>query len=99
MDDAPIAPSPAAQLASMGGGNMGGMGDYMRQAAGGSAKPSAAPAAAADEDTGDDDATGLDEKDINLVVEQTGVTKSRAIAALKKHDKDIVNAIMELTNG
>jgi len=45
----------------------------------------------------DEDATGLSEDDINLVVAQGGVTRGRAIAALKKNDNDVVNAIMSLT--
>ena len=40
--------------------------------------------------------TGLVEKDIVLVISQTGVTREIAIATLRKHDGDIVNAIMEL---
>lgn len=55
-------------------------------------------AGAEEEAGGDEDATGLDEKDINLVMEQTSVSRAKAIAALKKNDKDIVNAIMELTS-
>ena|SRR3989338_23266 len=44
------------------------------------------------------DATGVEETDINLVVSQTGATRDAAVAALKKHNGDIVNSIMELTN-
>ena len=40
--------------------------------------------------------TGLVEKDIVLVMSQTGVTRERSIATLRKNDGDIVNAIMEL---
>lgn len=62
-------------------------------------------AAAADADAGDDDAeddeevdaTGLEQKDIDLVVSQAAVSRSKAIKALKKNEGDIVNAIMELT--
>ena len=68
--------------------------DFLRQAAAGAVGKNAAAAA----DEGDEDATGIDEKDISLVMEQTGATKSKAIAALKNNDKDIVNAIMELTS-
>ncbi len=42
------------------------------------------------------DETILIEKDIRLVMFQTGVTREIAINALRKHDGDIVNAIMEL---
>ncbi|MDP2437554.1 MAG: hypothetical protein Q8P67_17565, partial [archaeon] len=44
------------------------------------------------------DATGVEETDINLVVSQTGASRDAAVAALKKHNGDIVNSIMELTN-
>merc|ERR1712000_776262 len=37
------------------------------------------------------------EKDIELVMKQTEATRDQAIAALKKADGDVVNAIMELT--
>ncbi|XP_055343556.1 uncharacterized protein LOC129591777 [Paramacrobiotus metropolitanus] len=43
------------------------------------------------------DETGLDSGDINLVMTQAGVKRSRAVKALKRNDGDIVNAIMELT--
>ncbi|KAJ1631509.1 NAC domain-containing protein [Pavlovales sp. CCMP2436] len=43
------------------------------------------------------DASGVEAKDIELVMSQSGVTRAKAIAALKKNDGDIVNAIMELT--
>lgn len=48
--------------------------------------------AAAGEDIGD-----LDEKDIKIVMEQGNVSRSKAIQALKAHDGDIVNTIMDLT--
>ncbi len=43
------------------------------------------------------DATGVDEKDIELVVDQANVSRNKAIKALKEQDGDIVNAIMSLT--
>lgn len=43
------------------------------------------------------DETGCDAKDIDLVMAQANVSRNRAIKALKAHDQDIVNAIMELT--
>ncbi|XP_074653080.1 nascent polypeptide-associated complex subunit alpha-like [Tubulanus polymorphus] len=43
------------------------------------------------------DATGVEEKDIDLVMSQANVSKNRAIKALKNNNNDIVNAIMELT--
>jgi len=50
-----------------------------------------------DEDEEEVDATGVEEKDIELVQQQSNVTRKKAIKALKKNDNDIVNAIMELT--
>uniref|UniRef100_A0A915CNZ7 Transcription factor BTF3 n=1 Tax=Ditylenchus dipsaci TaxID=166011 RepID=A0A915CNZ7_9BILA len=43
------------------------------------------------------DATGIEEKDIELVMSQANVSRNKAIKALKKADNDLVNAIMELT--
>ena len=43
------------------------------------------------------DETGVDPKDIDLVVGQAGCTRGQAVVALKNNDNDIVNAIMELT--
>jgi len=43
------------------------------------------------------DASGVEEKDIELVMSQANVSRSKAIKALKKTDNDIVNAIMDLT--
>ena len=42
-------------------------------------------------------AEGLKEKDIELVVSQAGVSREKAIEALKQNDGDIVNTIMSLT--
>jgi len=43
------------------------------------------------------DETGIQAKDIELVISQTSASRSQAVAALKKTGGDIVNAIMELT--
>ncbi len=40
------------------------------------------------------DTTGLQEKDIELVMSQSGVSKAKAVAALRNAGGDIVNAIM-----
>jgi hypothetical protein len=40
------------------------------------------------------DETGLESKDIELVMEQANVKRWQAVNALKKHSNDIVNAIM-----
>jgi nascent polypeptide-associated complex subunit alpha len=49
------------------------------------------------EPEGDVDASGLEEKDIELVMSQASVSRAKAVTALKKTNGDIVNAIMELT--
>merc|ERR1739848_237396 len=49
------------------------------------------------DDDVDEDAGDLDENDIELVVKQAGVTKAKAIKALKSNDNDVVNAIMALS--
>lgn len=49
------------------------------------------------EDDEEVDETGVESKDIELVMSQANVTRSRAIKALKNNNNDIVNAIMELT--
>mmetsp|Transcript_6883 Transcript_6883/g.9097 ORF Transcript_6883/g.9097 Transcript_6883/m.9097 type:complete len:325 (-) Transcript_6883:177-1151(-) len=69
--------------------------------------PEAAPAAAAQAvstdvaaDDGDDeevDETGVDQKDIELVMSQAACSRPKAVKALKNNSGDIVNAIMELT--
>lgn len=51
----------------------------------------------AEEDEEEVDETGVDEKDIDLVVSQANVPRAKAIRALKNNNNDIVNAIMELT--
>ncbi|KAE9319688.1 hypothetical protein PF008_g18214 [Phytophthora fragariae] len=62
------------------------------------AADAAAPAAASvEEDDEDVDDSGIDAKDIQLVMSQAGVSKGKAVAALRSNDNDIVNAIMELT--
>merc|ERR1711879_258579 len=63
-------------------------------------KPDSAQIPAIQEDADDDDdvdTTGLDENDIQMVVEQASVSRAKAVKALRNHEGDIVNAIMELT--
>merc|ERR1711990_531994 len=50
-----------------------------------------------DEETDDVPADGVEEKDIELVMQQAACTRAKAISALKSNSNDIVNAIMELT--
>jgi nascent polypeptide-associated complex subunit alpha len=54
-------------------------------------------AAAEDEDAGPVDESGVEPKDIELVMTQAGVSRSKAVSALKSNAGDIVSAIMELT--
>ncbi|KAE8727352.1 Nascent polypeptide-associated complex subunit alpha-like protein 2 [Hibiscus syriacus] len=43
------------------------------------------------------DETGVEPRDIDLVMTQAGVSKAKAVKALKSNNGDIVSAIMELT--
>lgn len=64
------------------------------------AKPDASSAAAGaqqDEEEEEVDETGVEPRDIDLVMTQAGVSRSKAVKALKTHNGDIVSAIMELT--
>ncbi|KAG1338578.1 nascent polypeptide-associated complex subunit alpha-like protein 1 [Cocos nucifera] len=58
-------------------------------------KPETSAMAQDDEEV---DETGIEPKDIELVMTQAGVSRSKAVKALKAADGDIVTAIMELTN-
>lgn len=53
-------------------------------------------AAEADEEE-EVDETGVEPRDIDLVLTQAGVSRTKAVKALKAHNGDIVSAIMELT--
>lgn len=55
------------------------------------------PAEEAEDDGEEVDETGVEAKDIELVMTQAGVSRSKAVKALKNADGDIVSAIMELT--
>ncbi|RYP64835.1 hypothetical protein DL769_006510 [Monosporascus sp. CRB-8-3] len=50
-----------------------------------------------DDDDEEVDAEGLEDKDIELVQTQAGVSRKKAIKALKENDNDIVNSIMALS--
>ncbi|XP_041996216.1 nascent polypeptide-associated complex subunit alpha-like protein [Salvia splendens] len=50
------------------------------------------------QDDEDVDETGVEPKDVELVMTQAGVSRARAVKALRDADGDIVSAIMELTN-
>ncbi|ENH65505.1 Nascent polypeptide-associated complex subunit alpha [Fusarium oxysporum f. sp. cubense race 1] len=45
------------------------------------------------------DASGLEDKDIELVMTQANVSRNKAVKALKENDNDIVNSIMALMPG
>jgi nascent polypeptide-associated complex subunit alpha len=66
----------------------------------GGAEPRAARAVAAEpEDEGEEvDETGVEPKDIDLVMTQAGVSRAKAVRALKNAEGDIVSAIMELSD-
>lgn len=57
--------------------------------------------AAASRDDGADveevDETGISQDDIDLVMSQAGVSRAKAVGALRRNGLDIVNAIMDLT--
>lgn len=52
-------------------------------------------APAADEEAVDE--TGIDAKDVALVMDQAHCTRAAAVTALRNNNNDLVNAIMELT--
>ncbi|CAN6321693.1 unnamed protein product [Urochloa humidicola] len=60
------------------------------------AKQDAAAPAPPDEEE-EVDETGIEPRDIDLVMTQASVSRAKAVKALKAHDGDIVSAIMELT--
>lgn len=59
--------------------------------------PAASNYSAAVEEEGAVDESGIDPKDIDLVVDQAHCTRAQAVAALKNNSNDLVSAIMELT--
>jgi len=62
-------------------------------------KPEKIPQTITEEDEDEEEVSteGIEEKDIELVMQQAGCSKPKAISALKNNANDIVNAIMELT--
>lgn len=57
-------------------------------------KPAEEAQAAVEEEEEEVDAEGVEEKDIELVVNQANVSRAKAIKALRNNDNDVVNAIM-----
>lgn len=43
------------------------------------------------------DASGIEDKDIELVMTQASVSRNKAVKALKENENDIVNSIMALS--
>ncbi|KAL6525583.1 hypothetical protein OROHE_015890 [Orobanche hederae] len=74
--------------------------EQFKTANAGSGVPKTEPAITAldDEEEEEVDEGGVEENDIELVMTQAGVSRRRAVKALKESDGDIVSAIMELTN-
>lgn len=65
---------------------------------GASGNPTTSVDPIAEESEDDDvDETGVEDKDVELVMSQANVSRAKAIKALKNNQNDIVNAIMELT--
>jgi nascent polypeptide-associated complex subunit alpha len=64
-----------------------------------SAEATEAPKATVEEveEEGNVDETGIEAKDIELVMTQANVSRAKAVDALKKNPGDIVSAIMDLT--
>merc|ERR1711992_14470 len=63
----------------------------------GPAVPGGQPAIPEDDEDEEVDEEGVEDKDIELVMSQANVSRSKAVKALKNNSNDIVNAIMELT--
>merc|ERR1712139_586245 len=61
------------------------------------AKAAEKPAIEEIDDNEEFDESGVEPKDVELVMSQAGVSRIKAVKALKTNDGDIVNAIMELT--
>lgn len=68
-----------------------------RNAEGGKSFEAPTPNAGAQAEEEAVDETGIDPKDISLVIDQAHCTRAAAVAALRNNNNDLVNAIMELT--
>merc|ERR1712150_445342 len=51
-----------------------------------------------EEDDGEVDETGIEPKDIELVMSQVQCSRAKAVSALKSNNNDIVEAIMQLSS-
>lgn len=87
----------ASQLAAQNAGAEGAQGEGVEGVDKGKGIEAKKPAEE-DEDDGEEvDDTGLESKDIELVMAQASVSRKKAIKALKENDNDIVNSIMALS--
>lgn len=78
----------AQQLVSSGAGNV----PNLDNALGGDEGDDDIPELEAVEDEGPVDETGIEPKDIELVMQQVGCTRSKAVRALKDAGGDLINA-------
>jgi len=79
------------------GGPGSGLGPEAVPGAGLNQTAASAPIAEESEDEEEIDESGVESKDIELVMSQANVSRGKAVRALKNNNNDIVNAIMELT--
>ncbi|OON15808.1 NAC domain protein [Opisthorchis viverrini] len=91
---AQIAAAEKLRSQAMAGSGLGASG-VLSKDVGGSITKTAIPEESEDEE--EPDATGLGEKDIELIMQQASVSRSKAIKALRENNNDMVNAIMSLT--
>jgi len=75
----------------------GGLASGLESVAAGINQPTTAPIAEESDEEQEVDETGVEAKDIELVMSQANVSRVKAVKALKNNNNDIVNAIMELT--
>ncbi|CAL8069418.1 unnamed protein product [Calicophoron daubneyi] len=91
---AQIAAAEKLRSQAIGGAGLGAAGGLSKDAGGSVSKTAIAEES---EDEEEPDATGLGEKDIELIMQQASVSRSKAIRALRENNNDMVNAIMSLT--
>jgi len=75
----------------------GGLASGLESAAAGINQPTTAPIAEESDEEQELDESGVEAKDIELVMSQANVSRAKAVKALKNSNNDIVNAIMDLT--
>lgn len=88
----------AGDFARASGGAGGGADAYARAAAQVRQSVGGGKSGGAEELEETSDESGLEARDIELVMQQAGVTRGKAAAALRKSGGDLVNAIMALTS-